>query len=80
MPQARAADTLTHLFLLTVRTDRLMHSTIAASRHTHVAQIGGGQVEQADSLDNTGFCAAGNSSPSTGSYGSGSSPGRPEPR
>ena len=47
MPQARAADTLTHLFLLTVRTDRLMHlDDCGLTPHAHVAQIGGGQVEQ----------------------------------
>ena len=47
MPQARAADTLTHLFLLTVRIDRLMHfDDCGLTPHTHVVQIGGGQVEQ----------------------------------
>ena len=46
MPQARAADTLPHLFLLPVRTARLMHlDDCGLTPHAHVAQIGGGQVE-----------------------------------
>ena len=51
-------------------------SMIAASRHTRTSlSAAASSVNNPASLDSTGFCRSGSRSPSTGSYGSGSSPG-----